>query len=216
MRKVHRQLQSFFAVVFSFLIFCLSPLSAYAIAVPQYLGYEGYLMTSVYNAVTGYYGMVFEIYDSLSGGTLLWTESHANVYVVDGYFSVQLGRTTALSLTFDAPYWISVTVEGETLTPRQPINSVGYSYRSDGSYSLYLDDDVDTNITSSADDQIDVAINGADDFSFVANIFQALSGSSIQTDTISETTADAGVTIDGVKLKDGGATVLTGGTNTFN
>lgn len=37
-----------------------------------------------------------------------------------------------------------------------------------------------------------------------------------KTDTISELTADAGVTIDGVKLKDGGALVITGGSNTFN
>jgi len=38
----------------------------------------------------------------------------------------------------------------------------------------------------------------------------------VYTDTISENTATAGVTIDGVKLKDGGATVITGGANTFN
>lgn len=36
------------------------------------------------------------------------------------------------------------------------------------------------------------------------------------TDTISEATTGAGVTIDGVKLKDGGALVITGGSNTFN
>lgn len=39
---------------------------------------------------------------------------------------------------------------------------------------------------------------------------------SVSTDTITEKTAAAGVTIDGVKLKDGGALVVTGGTNTFN
>lgn len=35
-------------------------------------------------------------------------------------------------------------------------------------------------------------------------------------DTVSEKTSAAGVTIDGIKLKDGGSTVITGGTNTFN
>jgi hypothetical protein len=39
---------------------------------------------------------------------------------------------------------------------------------------------------------------------------------SVTTDTIAEKTPAAGVTIDGVKLKDGGASVFTGGTNTFN
>lgn len=35
-------------------------------------------------------------------------------------------------------------------------------------------------------------------------------------DTIAEYTAGTGVTVDGVKLQDGGALVITGGTNTFN
>lgn len=38
----------------------------------------------------------------------------------------------------------------------------------------------------------------------------------VTADTISEKTSEAGVTIDGVKLKDGGALAITGGTNTFN
>lgn len=41
-------------------------------------------------------------------------------------------------------------------------------------------------------------------------------GSALSIDAISEKTPDAGVTIDGVKLKDGGALVITGGTNTYN
>ncbi len=38
----------------------------------------------------------------------------------------------------------------------------------------------------------------------------------VSVNTISEYTSGSGVTIDGVKLKDGGATVITGGSNTFN
>lgn len=38
----------------------------------------------------------------------------------------------------------------------------------------------------------------------------------VTVDTLSEYTADNGVAIDGVKLKDGGALVITGGSNTFN
>lgn len=41
-------------------------------------------------------------------------------------------------------------------------------------------------------------------------------GSALSIDAISEKTSDAGVTIDGVKLKDGGALAITGGTNTYN
>lgn len=70
--------------------------------------------------------------------------------------------------------------------------------------ALVLDADADTSISSPTDDQIDIEINGADDFRFVANVFRALADSVIETDVINETTADTGVTVDGVLIKDGG------------
>lgn len=68
--------------------------------------------------------------------------------------------------------------------------------------ALVLDADADTSISAPTDDQIDIEIANADDFRFTANTFTALSGSTIATNTIAETTADAGVTIDGVLIKD--------------
>ena len=44
---------------------------------------------------------------------------------------------------------------------------------------LLLDADGDTSFTADTDDQIDIKINGADDFRFTANTFTVLSGSSI-------------------------------------
>src|SRR6056300_312983 len=44
---------------------------------------------------------------------------------------------------------------------------------------LILDADGDTSLHASTDDQIDIKIAGADDFSFTANTFTAASGSSI-------------------------------------
>ena len=67
---------------------------------------------------------------------------------------------------------------------------------------LTVDADADTTITADTDDQIDIAIAGADDFKITANTFTALSGSSIATNTIAETTGASGVTIDGVLIKD--------------
>ena len=67
---------------------------------------------------------------------------------------------------------------------------------------LTVDADADTTITADTDDQIDIAVSGADDFQITANTFTALSGSTIATNTIAETTGASGVTIDGVILKD--------------
>lgn len=69
--------------------------------------------------------------------------------------------------------------------------------------ALILDADADTTISAPTDDQIDIELAGVDDFRFTANTFTALSGSTIATDTLAETTADAGVTIDGALIKDG-------------
>lgn len=69
--------------------------------------------------------------------------------------------------------------------------------------ALILDADQDTSISSPTDDQIDIEIAGADDFRITANTLTALSGSTIATNTIAETTAGTGVTIDGLLVKDG-------------
>lgn len=70
--------------------------------------------------------------------------------------------------------------------------------------ALVLDADGNTSISAPTDNQIDIEINNADDFTFTANTFTALSGSSIATNTIVETTSASGVTIDSVLCKDGG------------
>ena len=44
---------------------------------------------------------------------------------------------------------------------------------------LTVDADADTTITADTDDQIDIAIAGADDFQFTANTFTILSGSTL-------------------------------------
>lgn len=69
--------------------------------------------------------------------------------------------------------------------------------------ALVLDADADTSISAPTDDQIDFEIAGADDFRMTANKLTALSGSVIETNTLNETTAGSGVTIDGALIKDG-------------
>jgi len=45
--------------------------------------------------------------------------------------------------------------------------------------ALILDADADTHISAPTDDQIDIAINGADDFTITSNSFNVLTGSAI-------------------------------------
>ena len=72
---------------------------------------------------------------------------------------------------------------------------------------LILDADADTSITASTDDQIDIRIAGADDFTFTANTFTAASGSGIvQTDgtMYMGETANGGMTL-GLTMNQGAA-----------
>lgn len=81
--------------------------------------------------------------------------------------------------------------------------SAGLTIDLDGAVdTLVFDADGDTTMSAPTDDQIDIEIGGFDDFVFVANIFRALSGSVIETNTINETTGASGVTIDSVLIKD--------------
>jgi hypothetical protein len=73
---------------------------------------------------------------------------------------------------------------------------------------LIIDADADTYIqqtggAAGTDDSFGIVVAGAEDFRITANTLTALSGSSIATNTIAETTAGSGVTADSVLLKDG-------------
>lgn len=78
--------------------------------------------------------------------------------------------------------------------------------------ALIIDADADTTISAPTDDQIDIEIAGADDFRITANTLTALSGSTIEVDTIAETTSANGVDIDGLKIKDATIQPASGGT----
>jgi hypothetical protein len=111
--------------------------------VPKTVNYQGYLTDSGGIPVDGDVDMEFSIYNVSSGGSSLWSESQT-VTVQNGIYSVILGETNPINLTFDVPYYLAVKVGSDAeMTPRQPLTSVGYSFRAadadlldgqDGSY----------------------------------------------------------------------------------
>jgi len=132
-------------------------------------------------------------------------DSIEKVYIVvngtSGAFTVQFKTASGTGVTFGA------SDKGTKLVFSDGTNIVDTATGNVGTYdlngeTLILDADQDTNITADTDDQIDIAIAGADDFQFTANTFTALSGSTIATNTIAETTSGSGVTIDSVLIKD--------------
>lgn len=155
-----------------------------------------------------------KIYRSIAGSNLnndptgvagYWSEA-ALVYIWD---ASRTYKTNELAYRSGRIYRSKVGSNTNNDPPSSAAQWENLSFTGDmDGAELILDADGDTSLQASTDDQIDVKIAGADDFLFIANIFRALSGSQIQADTINETTSAAGVTIDGLLIKDGGITNL--------
>lgn len=108
--------------------------SAHA-APPQTMNYQGYLkLMSPDVPYNGAKQLTFRIYAVAKGEKALWTEIHPAVNIAQGRFSVSLGAgspAVPLTLPFDTPYWLGITVNPETLemTPRQPLTTTPYAFR---------------------------------------------------------------------------------------
>ena len=100
--------------------------------VPRQISYQG-LITRADGSPTsdGSYEVLFKLYDTPDGGEPVWTEN-LEVTVNNGIISTILGKINPFSVIPDESY-LELTVDGSTLSPRQPLTSVFYSVLSDTS-----------------------------------------------------------------------------------
>jgi hypothetical protein len=100
--------------------------------VPKMLNYQGYLTDTLGSPITDNLDMTFKIFDAVSSGNELWSETQTNVPIEHGVFSVMLGETTLIPDSVFADFtntWLELTLEGpQILSPRTRITSVGYAY----------------------------------------------------------------------------------------
>jgi len=93
------------------------------------MNYQGYLTDSSGNPLDGDYDMVFSLWDAEAAGTMEWgTETHNDVPVSNGLFSVVLGETVPMDpwTDFDEQLYLQITVNGTTM-PRQMLRAVPYA-----------------------------------------------------------------------------------------
>lgn len=139
----------------------------------------------------------------------IWTNKIVLVYDPDGNADGQrfpIGTPVTTELTIDADGNLQLP-DGFEITG----NLVMTGTLDMNGNVLYLDADADTYLDPSVDDVVDIYLNGAKDFVLSANTFTAQSGSTVATNTIAETTAASGVTIDGLRVKDAAITPAVGG-----
>lgn len=103
-------------------------LSACAGVAPK-MTHQGRLLNSSGQPVTdGNYNVTYALYNVSTGGTALHTETKS-VAVKNGLFSSDIGVTKAITTPeiFAQPLYLELTVNGETLSPRQELMGAPYA-----------------------------------------------------------------------------------------
>ncbi len=101
---------------------------------PPLINYQGQVSLSG-TPVNGNYMVLFKIYDSMSGGTLLWAGDTQNVSITNSVFNCFVGERTAPAspVQFSNINWgmqekyLEVWFDSELLGPREKMTSVPFS-----------------------------------------------------------------------------------------
>ena len=177
------------------------------------------------NALDGITAVVGELNALDIGSTAVGTAVASKAVILDSSKDYTGIRNLTISGEIDAAtgdYSGAVDIAGATTVvalTASGLVTAGAKIDMNGT-ELILDADADTSITADTDDQIDIRIAGADDFTFTANTFTAVSGSTIAAQALTATTitasgivktddaTDATSTTDGSLQTDGGLSVV--------
>ncbi|MCB1058461.1 MAG: hypothetical protein KDD11_23405 [Acidobacteria bacterium] len=136
--------------------------------VPSTLSYQGRLLENdvAQGPASGTVDIVFSIWSGPTGdagATQLWTETWNGVALSNGIFSVLLGSNgSPLSPALfqgDTSLFLQLTVDGETLTPRQELGSTPFAMVDDPANELQ-DLSLSGNTLSLSDDPTNVDLSG--------------------------------------------------------
>jgi trimeric autotransporter adhesin len=121
-----KKLALLFVLIFTLIAFT----EMFSQGIPETVNYQGILKDALGNIVPdGNYNITFKLYDSVVGGTVLWTEVKV-VNIIGGIINTQLGSVVLLnSNLFIGATWLGITIEsGSELTPRIALTSAPYSF----------------------------------------------------------------------------------------
>lgn len=113
-------------------VFCCGVTQA---QVPRKLNYQGFLTSPSGAPInSAALPLLFRLYDA--SNTLLYSETQS-VTVSNGIFNVLIGSVTPLTLPFDAPYTLGITMGADPeMTPRQTLAASPYALRAASAESL--------------------------------------------------------------------------------
>lgn len=160
-----------------------------AVAVPQYINYQGILRDVDGNLQDGTFPMVFKIYDAETFGNEEFSSGATDVSVSNGLYNVRLGPVTSSIFDGDIRY-LEIQVSSDILSPRLQINSVAYAIMA-------------------ASAEVATTAQTADTAVYAANSGTATTAASADYATLSGTATNAGDadTVDGI---DASSTAIAG------
>ena len=108
---------------------------------PGLIAYQGYLTNDANEPFTGVADMQFGLYTAVSGGSSLWQETHNDVAVTAGYFTIYLGSVNSLNADnfSDTTRYLQITVDqgdGFVELPRQQFMAVPYALQAQEAASV--------------------------------------------------------------------------------
>jgi hypothetical protein len=107
--------------------------------VPREVGYQGVILDASGQPFDGSANLAISLWrhaTSTATSDRLYREVHGGAAIVDGVYAIALGRgaqplgTFSAELFGAADLWLELAVDGETLTPRQKLQTVPYAFRS--------------------------------------------------------------------------------------
>ncbi len=115
-------------LAFFIIISAIVTATAATAQIPRTVNYQGVLTDNAGSVVPdGTYDLTFNIYTVPTGGSSIWNCTET-VTVTKGIFSAVLGESCVLDPSFNAQYYLGISVEGETeLTPRTALTASAYS-----------------------------------------------------------------------------------------
>ena len=133
LQRIHRR-RPLLATALGLALCAAALLSAAPIAraaVPGQVNYQGLLLDDQGVPVDGAVDITFALFDAPTAGTLLWSEAHTGVVVNEGVYEVALGSLTPIDAAFlsGGAVHLEITVDGDTLSPRQRLLAVPYAVR---------------------------------------------------------------------------------------
>ncbi len=77
--------------------------------------------------ITDTVNIKYSLYDSSTGGTLLWEQNSTSVPVSQGLFSDTLGLRIDTVIATHTDLWLEISVNGVTLSPREKLYSAPFA-----------------------------------------------------------------------------------------